>query len=122
MLRSGRKMTESFHKNWKYRKVLANTSPTIEIVREGDQWNMTFKVSLKTNKIIFKIGEEFQENSPVDQTPQQCVATIEDNSLVITNKTQQTSRTFVFSDGGMTMIMAFSTKDAKAKRIFKRKA
>ena len=24
--------------------MLANTSPTIEIVREGDQWNMTFKV------------------------------------------------------------------------------
>merc|ERR1712062_453890 len=123
MLRSGRKMTESFHKNWKYRKVLANTSPTIEIVREGDQWNMTFKVSLKTNKIIFKIGEEFQENSPIDQTPQQCVATIEDNSLlVITNKTQQTSRTFVFSDEGMTMTMASATKYAKAKRIFKRKA
>jgi len=98
------KIKENFHKNWKYRKVLANTSPTIEIVREGDQWNMTFKVSLKTNKIIFKIGEEFQENSPVDQTPQQCVATIEDNSLVITNKTQQTSRTFVFSDEGMTMV------------------
>jgi len=101
--------------------VLANTSPTIEIVREGDQWNMTFKVSLKTNKIIFKIGEEFQENSPIDQTPQQCVATIEDNNLVITNKTQQTSRTFVFSDEGMTMTMASATKDAKAKRIFKRK-
>jgi len=29
---------------WMLRKVLANTSPTIEIVREGDQWNMTFKV------------------------------------------------------------------------------
>ena len=28
-------------------------------------------MSLKTNKISFKIGEEFQENSPVDQTPQQ---------------------------------------------------
>merc|ERR1712062_499496 len=108
---------------WMVRKVLANTSPTIEIVREGDQWNMTFKESLKTNKIIFKIGEEFQENSPIDQTPQQCVATIEDNSLlVITNKTQQTSRTFVFSDEGMTMTMASATKYAKAKRIFKRKA
>ena len=26
------------------RKVLANTSPTIEIVKEGEEWNMTFKV------------------------------------------------------------------------------
>ena len=93
-----------------YRKVLTNTSPTVEIVGEGEEWNMTFKVgvsfvtflrndasevnlkkspwkhhsvnssilpqcnvkvSLKTNKISFKIGEEFQESSPVDQTPQQ---------------------------------------------------
>ena len=94
------KIKENFHKNWKYRKVLANTSPTIEIVREGDQWNMTFKVdsfsafcleltwtklkslkqvSLKTNKIIFKIGEEFQENSPVDQTPQQVGPRVQNN-------------------------------------------
>ena len=85
---------------------MANTSPTIEIVREGDQWNMTFKVesfsvardvisllfdinvkklkslkqvSLKTNKIIFKIGEEFQENSPVDQTPQQVGPRVQNN-------------------------------------------
>ena len=27
-----------------YRKVLANTSPTIEIVKEGEEWNLTFKV------------------------------------------------------------------------------
>ena len=27
-----------------FRKVLANTSPTIEIVKEGDIWNLTFKV------------------------------------------------------------------------------
>ena len=102
------KIKENFHKNWKYRKVLANTSPTIEIVREGDQWNMTFKVesfsvardvisllfdliltwttlkslkqvSLKTNKIIFKIGEEFQENSPIDQTPQQVGPRVQNN-------------------------------------------
>ena len=70
--------------------MLANTSPTIEIVKEGEEWNLTFKVciiskevatvcqprlsvkvSLKTNKICFKIGEEFTESSPVDQTPQQ---------------------------------------------------
>jgi len=107
---------------WMVRKVLANTSPTIEIVKEGDVWNLTFKVSLKTNKISFKIGEEFQESSPIDQTPQQCVATIVDGNLVITNKTQQTSRTFVFSEEGMVMNMASATKDAKCKRTFKRKA
>ena len=34
----------------------------------------------------------------------QCVATIVDGNLVITNKTQQTSRTFVFSDEGLVMV------------------
>ena len=29
-----------------YRKVLTNTSPTVEIVGEGEEWNMTFKVGV----------------------------------------------------------------------------
>ena len=34
----------------------------------------------------------------------QCVATIVEGNLVITNKTQQTSRTFIFSDEGLVMV------------------
>merc|ERR1711962_1858229 len=47
------------------RKVVANTSPRLEISREGLAWNITFKVLIKTNTVTFKIGEEFSETNPL---------------------------------------------------------
>ena len=48
------------------RKVVANTSPRLQITREGDTWSMTFKVMIKTNTITFQIGKEFSESNPLN--------------------------------------------------------
>ena len=48
------------------RKVVANTSPRLEITKEGPRWKITFKVMIKTNTITFVIGEEFSETNPLN--------------------------------------------------------
>ena len=66
------------------RKVVANTSPRLEISREGLAWNITFKVLIKTNTITFKIGEEFSETNPLSSDTSKAmrsVATITDHVL-----------------------------------------
>ena len=52
-----------------YRKMISNTNPTVEVAREGEDWTITFKLPIKTNKVAFKIGHEFSESSPLDDTP-----------------------------------------------------
>ena len=47
------------------RKMVASTSPSIEIKNEGGKWTITAKVLLKTNIISFEIGKEFEEENPV---------------------------------------------------------
>ena len=50
--------------------MVSNSSPTVEVSREGNQWTITFKVAVKTNKIVFTIGQEFIEASPISDKSQ----------------------------------------------------
>jgi hypothetical protein len=88
------------------RKLVAKSNPTVVISKDGEEWTMEFKISIKTNKIVFKMGEEFTENSPLDSSPQKALATVEDGALLITTDTPKgrITRTLVFTEEGMVMV------------------
>ena len=47
------------------RKMMASTSPSIEISKNGEVWTIAFKVLLKSNTISFELGKEFTEENPI---------------------------------------------------------
>merc|ERR1712243_218340 len=108
---------------WIAKKFITASSPIVKISKEGDVWTINFKVAIKNNTIVFKIGEEFTENSPVNNSPQKSVATMEDGNLVICSETQKgrIKRTFMFNEEGFTLEMFSVSHGVSAKRIFKRK-
>ena len=47
------------------KKMMASTSPSINISKERDKWTLSFKVLMKSNSISFELGKEFEEENPV---------------------------------------------------------
>ena len=45
------------------RKVENNTKPNVEFAVQGDEWTLTFKSTIKTHIINFKLNEEFAETT-----------------------------------------------------------
>ena len=50
---------------WVARKAAANTSPTIQISKEGEEWSLAFKTAIMSNVVKFVLGEEFEEKAPI---------------------------------------------------------
>jgi len=48
------------------RKLAQSTSPTIEVTKDGEKWNVKTKSALKNTEVSFKIGEEFEETRQDD--------------------------------------------------------
>jgi len=107
---------------WVARKAAANTSPTIQISKEGEEWSLAFKTAIMSNVVKFVLGEEFEEKAPITGEINKGVARMEGENLVITNNTKkgEIKRTMVFTEEGMTMNMHAVEVDARCKRIFKR--
>ena len=51
---------------WIARKAAANTSPTIEISKDGDDWTLSVKTAIMSNVVKFTIGKEFEEKAPIN--------------------------------------------------------
>ena len=52
------------------RKMITSTNPEVTISQDNQQWTVKFKVLIKTNTVVFKLGEEFTETNPLTDTPQ----------------------------------------------------
>ena len=51
------------------RKMMASISPSLEITRSGDYFEILIKTKVKNNTIKFTLGKEFTETTPInDQT------------------------------------------------------
>merc|ERR1711970_468202 len=50
---------------WVARKAAANTSPTIVISKDGEEWTMSFKTAIMSNVVKFELGKEFEEKAPI---------------------------------------------------------
>merc|ERR1712098_809654 len=101
---------------------MGNTSPTIEISRDGDEFTLSFKTAIMSNVVKFVLGKEFEEKAPFGGEVNKGVAIMEGDNLVISNQTKkgEVKRTLIFTEEGMTMNMHAVEVDARCKRIFKR--
>merc|ERR1719228_1438092 len=107
---------------WIARKVISNTSPTVEISKNGEEWQMDMKTAVKNNTVKFILGKEFEEKSPFSDNPAKGLAVIEDDCLVFKMQTDfgTMKRTLSFTDEGLTITMLNETKRVTATRLFKR--
>merc|ERR1711909_241138 len=92
---------------WVARKAAANTSPTIVISKDGEEWTMSFKTAMISNVVKFELGKEFEEKAPIGGEMNKGVARMEGENLVISSITKkgEMKRTMVFTEEGMTMTM-----------------
>lgn len=105
------------------RKMMCSTSPTIEILNnEEGQWTITTATMFRTTSYTFKLGEKYEESMPGNNVIQ-CVTQLQDDKL-ITNLVgpdgSETTRTYEFSDEGMTITYKHKASDVEAKRFYKR--
>merc|ERR1719348_1260873 len=70
------------------RKVIVNTSPGVEISKNGEEWQIVMKTAVRNNTVKFILGKEFEEKSQSSEKVQKGLAVIEDDCLVITTQTE----------------------------------
>ena len=60
---------------WPVRKMIVNTSPSIEITKEGDKWTISTKTSMTNTTSTFTLDQPWEETQPMRGTSK-VVATI----------------------------------------------
>ncbi|XP_071557995.1 fatty acid-binding protein-like [Temnothorax nylanderi] len=100
-------------------------TPVVEIQHNGDQWVVTVTSKDKTVTTTFKLGEEFDEQFPSQDTVFKSVTTKEgDGFKTVTTlsaeKDVKAIRVYEFSDTGMVVHLSTNKSDVKAKRTYKR--
>ena len=66
---------------WIARKAAANTSPTVEITKNGNEFTLSFKTAIMSQALKFVIGEEFEEKAPFGgkmQKVRKCLKSVND--------------------------------------------
>lgn len=76
------------------RKLTNNVSPVVELVKNGDFYELSSNSTFKNSKISFKIGEEFDEETP-DGRKVKSFITQDGNKLVHIQKTDKVVTTIV---------------------------
>lgn len=107
---------------WIARKAAAAVTPALEITQDGEDWTMSWKTSVISNTVKFKLGVEFEEKNPGGKVVK-AVATLEGNKLTLVHASERAGdirRELEFSDTGITMTMTAVTQNVSAKRHFKR--
>ncbi|CAH1976355.1 unnamed protein product [Acanthoscelides obtectus] len=104
------------------RKIMCNSSPSMEIKKEGEKWTITTITLFRTAVTEFKLGEEFEEDMPGGKL--RCVTTMEgDNKLVTNTKAQNgttVTRTYEFTDDQCLITYQHGETGTIGKRYFKR--
>merc|ERR1712045_199689 len=105
---------------WIARKAAAAVTPALEITQDGEDWTMSWKTSVISNTVKFKLGVEFEEKNPGGKVVK---ATLEGNKLTLVHASERAGdirRELEFSDTGIIMTMTAVTQNVSAKRHFKR--
>merc|ERR1712055_760013 len=70
------------------RKAATVSTPVMEVSEEGGVWSILTSTTLKSMELKFKIGEEFDENTP-DGREVTAIVTLEGNSFVSVQKAKK---------------------------------
>jgi len=99
------------------RKMGNAASPVIELTQNGDEYTLTSQSTFKNSTIIFKLGEEFEEETP-DGRKVKAVITQDGNKLVHIQKGEkETTIIREFSDNEVKMTL--TVDDIVCTRIYK---
>merc|ERR1711942_140807 len=74
--------------NFLLRKAATVSTPVMEVSEEGGVWTIKTSTTLKTMELKFKIGEEFDENTP-DGREVTAKVTLEDNKFICEQKAKK---------------------------------
>jgi hypothetical protein len=104
------------------RKMMAASTPVVEISCEDDTWTIKTSTLLRTTELKFKAGEEYVETMPSGEVLNS-ITTLEDDKLTTISRLPdggQTSRVYNFLDTGMLMTLTHESSGQTAKRHYKR--
>lgn len=101
------------------RNVLASTKPDIIVEVDGDQFTITTITSLKTIKMIFTLGQEYEYDPGIDKMDTY-ITTLEGDNTLFTQRVDDPSATSSIQFTNDQMIMTMTTKGVTATRTFNR--
>jgi len=106
---------------WLIRKTAANITPSLEISRDGETWKISFKTAIKSNNSTFKVGQDFEEESPNGKKVKG-KAIFENDKLTITTYPEigELRRELAFTGDKIEMTMVAVAKNVVGKRIFRK--
>ncbi|XP_037952337.1 probable fatty acid-binding protein [Teleopsis dalmanni] len=99
------------------RKMGNSVNPTVELVKDGDNYTFTTTSTFKTSAITFKLGEEFDEET-LDGRKVKSVITMDGNKL-IQEQTGDKPTTIVREFTADELIVTLTIGDIKSVRVYK---
>ena len=101
------------------RKAANAVNPTVELRREGDEYNLVTSSTFKTTEMKFKPGEEFEEER-ADGAKVKSVCTLEANILKQVQKADDGLEvTYIREFGPEEMKAVMTAKDVTCTRLYK---
>jgi len=92
-------------------------SPVVELTKNGDEYTLTSQSTFKNTTTVFKLGEEFEEETP-DGRKVKAVVTQEGNKLIHVQKGEkETTIIREFSEDELKMTL--TVEDIVCTRIYK---
>ncbi|EFA10745.2 fatty acid-binding protein [Tribolium castaneum] len=104
------------------RKMMSFTSPKLTITNDGDTWTITTSTKLRTLKLEFKLGEEYDEDMPGGTL--KSTTTVENDSKLVTvsigPENTKIIRTYEATDDGCVLTLKHDKTGTEGKRYFKK--
>nr|AGG56524.1 cellular retinoic acid binding protein [Antheraea yamamai] len=101
------------------RKAANAVNPTVELRREGDDYNLVTSSTFKTTEMKFKPGEEFEEER-ADGAKVKSVCTLEGNIMKQVQKADDGLEvTYIREFGPEEMKAVMTAKDVTCTRVYK---
>lgn len=100
------------------RKMGNSLSPTVELIKDGDEYTFNTTSTFKNTTIKFKVGEEFDEDT-VDGRKVKSVCTFEGEDKLIHEQKGEKPTTIVREFTADTMNAIMTIGDVVCKRLYK---
>lgn len=100
------------------RKLGNSISPTVELVKEGDEYTFNTTSTFKNTTIKFKLGEEFEEET-VDGRKVKSVCTLEGDNKLIHEQKGEKPTTIIREFTDTDLIATMTAGNAKCVRTYK---
>jgi hypothetical protein len=102
------------------RKAGGASKPTVVISKDGDKWTMVTESSVKTTKISFKFGEEFEEHTADGRKVLSTFTKDSDRKWTQVQKADIPSTYVRELTDDNTLVTICTAKDVTSKRVYKR--